>query len=117
MKTWWLRKIIFGIVIFAAITTLLGFIVMNLWNALIPDLFKGPYITFWQSFGLLLLSHILFRGWGGPWRHSHGWRHQLFQKKFEERLAAMSPEEREKFEEKLRGRCGHFAGTSENINR
>ena len=31
---------------------------MWLWNALIPNLFNGPILTFWQTFGLLILSRM-----------------------------------------------------------
>jgi hypothetical protein len=50
---------------------LLGWIVELLWNALVPDLFHGPMLGYWQAVGLLLLCRILvgFKG-----RH-HGWRH------------------------------------------
>ena len=33
-----------------------------LWNALIPDLFHGPVLTYWQTAGLFLLSKILLTG-------------------------------------------------------
>ena len=45
--------------------TLLGVVTMLLWNWLVPDLFNGPVITYWQALGLLVLSKILFWGWGG----------------------------------------------------
>ena len=38
---------------------------MLLWNWLIPDLFSGPILTFWQSIGLLVLFKILFGHHGG----------------------------------------------------
>ena len=100
MKPWWIARIgkmllfvVLGAVVF-------GFGVMLLWNSLIPDLFKGPVLTFWQAVGLLVLSHVLFHG-KGRWHHGKGWR-----RKFEEKLAAMTPEEREKFREEWRHRCG-----------
>lgn len=40
-------------------------LVMWLWNALIPQLFNGPVLTYWQTMGLLVLSKILFSGIGG----------------------------------------------------
>jgi hypothetical protein len=52
---------------------LCGVITMTLWNALMPDLFRLPSIGFWQSLGLLALSHILFKGVGGHAARSH-WR-------------------------------------------
>jgi hypothetical protein len=35
---------------------------MWLWNWLMPAIFHLPTIGFWQAVGLLILSHILFRG-------------------------------------------------------
>lgn len=102
MKTWWAVRIIKGLVIGAVIGLVVGFVVMGLWNALIPELFHGPVITFWQAIGLLVLSHILFRGHSSPWG---GWRHDRWRKKFEAKLAAMTPEEREKFRSQWHSRC------------
>jgi hypothetical protein len=36
--------------------------VMALWNCLIPPLFHGPVLTYWQTAGLFLLSKILLTG-------------------------------------------------------
>ena len=79
-----------------------GFITMSLWNALIPELFHGPFLTFWQAVGLLVLSHILFHGCGG--RHG-SWVHRHWKHRFEAKLAAMTPEEREKFKEEYSHHC------------
>jgi hypothetical protein len=38
------------------------FVTMSLWNWLIPTLFHGPVLTFWQTAGLFLLSKILLTG-------------------------------------------------------
>ena len=112
MKTWWVKKIAQGIIFALVAMTVLSFVVTLLWNALIPQLFNGPSISFWQAVGLLLLSHILLRGWG-PWRHGNGWRRDRWRRRFEEKLAAMTPEEREKFREEWKHRCGHYPGPSE----
>ena len=94
-----------GIGIFLIAASAFSAIVMLLWNALIPQLFAGPVITFWQSLGLLILSHILLRGYS-PWRHANGWRHDRWRNRLEEKLAAMTPEEREKFKDDWKHRCG-----------
>ena len=94
----------------------IGFIVMMLWNALIPDLFKGPVVSYWQSIGLLLLSHILLRGWG-KWRYTNGWRSDHWRNRFEEKLATMTPDEREKFREEWKHRCGSFGPTDNPDNK
>ena len=56
------------------------FLTMSLWNWLIPDLFNGPVVTFWQAAGLFLLAKILFAGIapGSPSRH----RDKDWKKKF-----------------------------------
>lgn len=38
------------------------FITMSLWNWLIPQLFNGPVLSFWQTAGLFILSKILLTG-------------------------------------------------------
>jgi hypothetical protein len=82
-----------------------GFAVMWLWNWLMPDLFGLRPIGFWQAFGLLVLARVLFGGVrGGSGRHMR-WRHRM-----RERWERMTPEERERFREGLRG-CGRPAPT------
>jgi Ca2+/H+ antiporter, TMEM165/GDT1 family len=105
MKNRFIVKFGKGVLIFAFGTFALGFIVMLLWNALVPDLFNAPSLTFWQAVGLLILSHILLRGWG-RWRYSNGWRRERWRHRFEEKLASLAPEEREKFKQEWRRRCG-----------
>ena len=41
-----------------------GFLLSGLWNALMPDIFNLPPITFWQALGLFVLARLLF-GFGG----------------------------------------------------
>lgn len=77
----------------------LGGVIMLLWNWLVPHLFSGPQITFWQALGLLLLSKILFGGWsGGKCRYcgGPGWK-----SRYNEKLSTMSPEERERFKKRM----------------
>jgi hypothetical protein len=109
MKHWWLSRIAKGLAFFALAVIVLGGITMLLWNALVPDLFHGPLLSFWQAVGLLLLTHILLRGWS-PWRHHGGWHHDRWKHRFEEKLAAMTPEEREHFRAEYRHRCGWDPG-------
>jgi hypothetical protein len=80
---------------------LFGFVVMQLWNWLLPALFGWKTIGFWQAAALLVLTRILFGGFGRR-GHMHGrWRARM-----RERWEQMTPEEREKFRAGLRGRCG-----------
>jgi hypothetical protein len=45
-----------------------GYLVMLLWNALLPSLFSLHTISYWQGIGLLLLTRILIGGRPGPHR-------------------------------------------------
>ena len=70
-------------------------IVMQLWNCLLPDLFMGVSpIGYWQALGVLVLSRILFGGLRGGC-HGH-WRERRA------RWESMTPEERQQ----LKGRFG-----------
>lgn len=102
-RNWFLRGFKFGLfaILFLAVFT---FVVMSLWNWLMPALFGWHVISFWQALGLLILSKILFGGFrGGPQRHWK-WRRRMM-----ERWEQMTPEEREKFRNTMRGGCGHFS--------
>ena len=50
----------------------LGLLVTTLWNSLIPELFGGPAITFWQALGLLVLMRVLFMGLRPRWGYRGG---------------------------------------------
>lgn len=105
MRKKWLWIAPAAIVGFALFVALGGTVVRLLWNWLVPELFGGHAITFWQALGLLALCRILFGGLGGG--HAHrGLRHR--------RCApgSMTPEERERFREKLRARWGGAASVS-----
>lgn len=89
----------------AAFLSFISFVVMNLWNILLPEILHVGTITFWQAMGIFILCKILF-GFGkgrGPGRFGGGgyW----MKRGMEERLAAMTPEQKEKFKEKMRN-CG-----------
>ncbi len=56
---------IFGAVAIAALALLFGYIVMLLWNWLIPAIFGLGIITFWQAVGIIILAKLLFGGFGG----------------------------------------------------
>jgi len=81
---------------------LIGFVTMSLWNWLVPVLFNGPPVTFWQALGLLALSKLLFWGFGGK-RHCNGPRPDLnWKTKFYNKFSSMSPEERELVKQKMK---------------
>jgi len=99
-KKWiWLAPL--AIIATAAFVAIGGEVVRLLWNWLLPMLFGWRQITFWQAVGLLALCRILFGGVSG--RGSH---RPHFRRRIRERWEKMTPEEREKFRESFRGRCG-----------
>lgn len=80
----------------------LTWIVMELWNCLLPDLFTGvSRIGYWQALGVLVLSRILFGGLrGGCHGHWRGHRAQW---------ESLTPEERQQLKGRFHsrwGRCG-----------
>ncbi|MDB4920450.1 hypothetical protein [Mucilaginibacter sp.] len=96
------RRFLFIPLAVAAILSLVSFVVMNLWNYLLPGILHVGVITFWQAMGIFILCKILFgfgKG-GGPGR-GNWMRHRM-----EERFKNMTPDEREKFKEKMQN-CGH----------
>ena len=84
-----------------------GEVVKLLWNWLLPPLFGWPTVTFWQALGLLALSRILFGGFGG-----HRGMRSNMRRRMAERMEQMSPEERERFRNTMRTRCGFGPSSS-----
>jgi hypothetical protein len=77
---------------------LVSFVFMTLWNWLTPDLFGWRAISIWQALGLLALSRFLFGGFRGRTGCGPSWRRRMM-----ERWEQMTPEEREKFRQGMRG--------------
>ena len=102
-KRFWFRKGLMFFIFFIAAVLLFTWIVMNLWNAILPAVLHVSSITFGQALGILILSKILFggfhRGWGGRRWRMHG---------MQEKLAAMTPEEKEKFKAEWKDRCNRW---------
>lgn len=81
--------------------TLLGWITMLLWNWLVPDLFNGPAITFWQALGLFLLSKILFWGFGGKKHHNHTMYSPYWKRRFMQKFSDMPADQREDLKRRM----------------
>jgi hypothetical protein len=113
---WIAPAAILGMLIFTFIG---GEVVKLLWNWLAPALFGLGQITFWQALGLLALCRILFGGFGlggGGHRSSRGMRGRISERmsgRMAERWNQMTPEERERFRQGMRGRCGSEPSSSE----
>lgn len=67
--------IILGAAAFTGLAILFGFIIMWLWNWLMPEIFGLTTITYWQAIGLFILSKIIFGGFGGK---SHSGKHAKY---------------------------------------
>lgn len=94
---------------------LFGLVTMSLWNWLVPVVFNGPVINFWQALGLFLLAKILFGGWGGK-GHCHG-HHETrsgghWKAKFYDKFSSMTPEERAAVKEKMKEKWCNWSETS-----
>ncbi len=106
-----------------AILGMLGFIALGgalvrlLWNWLLPSLFGWREITFWEGLGLLALCRILFGGWrlhgGGPRGDIRGRIADRMADRVADRWERMTPEERERFRQRIRERCGFDPVTRE----
>jgi hypothetical protein len=59
--------VLLGIIGAGALAVLCGYIVMWLWNWLMPGLFGVTAITFWQGVGIVILAKIIFGSFG----HGH----------------------------------------------
>lgn len=98
---WKIAKVIKMILLVILAVTVFGFVTRELWNWLMPSLFGLKLITFWQAIGLVVLGKILF---GGIHKHGggggRGWKRH-----WEQRWAAMSDEEKERFRAGMRNRC------------
>ena len=95
-----------GGVLFVAVG---GEVVRLLWNWLLPPLFGWREVTFWQALGILVLCRILFGGFGGHGHARGGLRGRMAGRmadRVADRWQAMSPEDRERFRQRLRERCG-----------
>ena len=98
-KGMWIRRGV-GIAAMGILAVaVLGYVVMGLWNGLMPPIFGLKAIHFWQAVGLLVLGRLLFGGFHRG--HGHGFhrRHHMIR-----RWEGMTPEEREKFRQGFRGR-------------
>ena len=60
-----------GLALAVLFAFLFGWLVMLLWNWLMPTLFGLKQITYWQGFGLVILAKLLFAGIGGHGGHDH----------------------------------------------
>ena len=111
--------------LFIAALFLLPYIVMLLWNGILPEIIGVKTITYWQAVGIFILCKLLFGGFKGGGNHHHK-KHRMIRQHFKnccnnndnkssmkealrDKFMNMSDEERENFRQKwkdrFRGRC------------
>ena len=105
---------VLGVLFVAVMVLVLGLVAwltQYLWIWLVPDLFGGPVLSFWQAAGLLILSKILLWpiGRGGKWGH----RHRGPGPYWSARWKAMSPEQRERLKDRMREKWCRPRGESD----
>jgi hypothetical protein len=108
MRKKWIYIVPLAILAIPLFIAIGGELVMHLWNWLLPTLFGWRLITFWQALGILILCRILFGRMGG-----RGFHRSNFRRRMAERWDHMTPEERERFRQGMRGRCGFSTPESE----
>jgi hypothetical protein len=104
MKRPWILRGLKFLPLVALAATIFSFVVMWLWNWLMPAIFGLHVISFWQALGLLVLGKILFGGFRGRPGFPMHWRERMM-----ERWEQMTPEERDKFRAGMRAAWCHSA--------
>ena len=103
-RRFWFGKAVMILVFCTAFIMLFSFIVMSLWNGILPDVLGVKTITFWQALGILVLSKILFSGFGGFHHKKEQFRNR-FRQKMLDKFEKMTPEEKQRFKEEWKTRC------------
>ncbi|MBN8588546.1 MAG: hypothetical protein J0L94_09515 [Rhodothermia bacterium] len=99
-KPFWIIPLIMTGVAFVA-----AWIVMLLWNAIIPDVMGFKALLYPQALGLLVLCRLLFGNF--PQGKNHHWKHheQDQNARMRDKWKEMSEEERAEFKAVWRQKC------------
>lgn len=102
-RSFWIKRAIFFPIAITVGVFLFGWVIMQLWNSILPSVLGVHVITFWQAVGILILSKILFGGFrGGPNRSKSNHGHPWFNK-----WRDLNCEEREKMKAEWEERLKH----------
>jgi len=93
-------KAFFFVLAAAGFALLVGWIVMKLWNGILPDAVGVKPLTYWQAVGLLVLTRILFGGFHFGKRH-----HRRSGNKWGQKWMNMDEDERAQFKSKWEDYC------------
>src|SRR5579863_6238158 len=108
MRGRWVFRVLKFLLLAIVFVALLSAVVMGLWNWVMPALFGFHRVSYLQAAALLVLGKILFGGFRGRRGPSMHWKGRMM-----ERWAQMTPEDRAKFREGMKGRCGMFGARTE----
>lgn len=104
MKYRWIGRVAMGVALALAMLAALGWVVMSLWNWLLPGLLGWPRLSVLQAIALLVLTRLLFGSLRPRWGHG-GFGHRAWRERARGQWATMSEAEREKLRAGLRARC------------
>ena len=110
-------KAVMILIFCTAFVVVFSFIVMSLWNAILPAVLGVKIISFWQAMGILVLSKILFGGFGGGgWRHKKEHLRNHWKQRMQEKWSSMTPEQRQRLKDKWQSRCKDWKSPFEEEN-
>jgi len=78
--------IIGGVILGTLAAFIFGWVVMLLWNWLMPSIFGLPVIGFWKAWGLVVLAHILFKSGHHRPDHDHHHNHDNWKHVFRDKM-------------------------------
>ena len=95
-------KKVFIVLFFAGLMVALVWVVMLIWNAILPDVIGVTEVNYWQMLGIIFLSKLLFGGNKfGSKKHKDKKGRQ-----WREKYQSMSDEEKEAFKSEWKSRWG-----------
>jgi hypothetical protein len=116
--------VVLGIIAAAIFALVFGYLVMLLWNWLMPLLFGLTVITYWQAFGIVILAKLIFGaiGRGGrshwhdnrkKWSPPGDWEMKNGSRKWKYFRDFMKEEGKEAFERYMKKRESEVNGADE----
>jgi hypothetical protein len=94
---------LFFAIAFVAFIAAVVWVVMSLWNLILPEVTGVKPVSYWQAAGILLLSKILFSGFNGGGR-KHSWKKRS-RDKLKNKWMSMKPEERAQMKDRWKTYC------------
>ncbi|MFK7807839.1 MAG: hypothetical protein AB8F74_08595 [Saprospiraceae bacterium] len=95
------RKVFFVAAAVIVFATVIGTVVMLLWNAIIPNVLNTRPIRLWEAIGLLAIFRLLT----GGLRRGFGRKHRKRKNAWKEKWMTMTDEEKAEFKSRWKERC------------